>query len=49
MRVEQFDDPVGAAGEAVVAAVIKTNRQHRSLVDGHFSNTRIGNVHLRRM
>ncbi len=49
MRVEQFDDSVCAAGETVVAAVVKTHRQHRSLVNGHFSNTRIRNVHIQRL
>ena len=46
VRVDELDEPVRAAGEAVVAAVVEAHRQHRPLVNRHFCNTGIGNVHL---
>ncbi len=45
MRVEEFDDSVSSAGQTIVTTVIEAHGQDGPLVDGHFHDTGIGNVH----
>ncbi len=46
MRVEQLDNSVRAAGDAIVAAVVEAHRQDGPFVNRHLCNTRIGYIHL---
>jgi hypothetical protein len=44
--IEKFDHSVCAARKAVVPAVVETDGQDGTFVNGHFHNASVGNVHL---
>ena len=45
--IEKLDDSVCAARKAVVPAVVETDGQNGTFVNGHFHNASVGNVHMK--